>query len=161
MTIAVGDVAPEFELASQDRSPVRLSSFRGDRPVVVVFYPFAFTSICESELCSLRDDHSAFERAGSQVLAIYCDSNPSLARWSREQGWNFPVLSDFWPHGAVAASYGVFDEALGCARRATFVIDLEGKVIDTFESGGIGTAPGRQPLRGSPRPALTEGLSAP
>ncbi len=139
MTIAVGDVAPDFELPSQDRSPVRLSSFRGERPAVVVFYPFAFTSVCEGELCSLRDDHSTFERAGAQVLAVSCDSNPSLAQWARAQGWNFPVLSDFWPHGAVATSYGVFDEARGCARRATFVVDQEGKVVDTFESGGIGT----------------------
>jgi peroxiredoxin len=136
--VAVGDVAPDFTLKDQNGSDVTLSALRG-KPVVIVFYPFTFTGTCQGELCEIRDDPSAFERGGAQVLAISCDSRHSQRIWSEEQGFTFPVLSDFWPHGAVARAYGVFNEQLGCANRATFVIDTAGKVVDTFASENLGT----------------------
>ena len=135
----VGDEAPDFTLKDQDGNDVTLSALRG-KPVVIVFYPFTFTGVCQGELCEIRDDPSAFERAGAQVLAISCDSRHSQRTWAEQQGFTFPVLSDFWPHGAVARDYGVFNEQLGCANRATFVIDKSGKIIDTFESPNLGTA---------------------
>lgn len=136
--VAVGDTAPDFTLKNAQGDEVTLSSFRG-RPVVVVFYPFTFTGVCEGELCEIRDDPSAYERAGAQVLAISCDTRHAQRIWSEQQGYTFPVLSDFWPHGEVAKAYGVFNEALGCANRATFVIDKDGTVTATFASPDLAT----------------------
>ena len=139
MALQSGDVAPDFTLKDQDGNDVTLSSFRGEKNVVLVFYPFTFTGVCEGELCSLRDDISQFETESAQVLALSCDSRHSQRIWAEKQGYNFPVLSDFWPHGAVAKSYGVFNEDLGCANRATFVIAKDGKIADTFASPNLGT----------------------
>jgi peroxiredoxin len=136
--VAVGDTAPDFTLKDQHGNEVTLSALRG-HPVVIVFYPFTFTGVCEGELCEIRDDPSAFERAGARVLAISCDSRHSQRVWSEQQGFTFPVLSDFWPHGEVAKAYGVFNDALGCANRGSFVIDSEGKVTATFASPHLGT----------------------
>jgi peroxiredoxin len=135
--IETGQSAPDFELPSQSGEKVKLSDFRGNKPVALVFYPFTFTAVCEGELCEIRDDFGRFEDAGVAVLAISCDTAPSQKEWAEKQGWNFPVLSDFWPHGEVAKAYGAFNEALGCANRATFLIDTDGKVVDRFESGGL------------------------
>ncbi len=139
MPVEVGQEAPDFELPDQTRTKVKLSGFRGESNVVLVFYPFTFTGVCQGELCSLRDDIAGFERAGVQVLAVSCDSPFAQAKWAEEQQFGFPVLSDFWPHGEVSRAYGVFNEALGCANRHTFVIDKEGKVISTFASADLGT----------------------
>jgi mycoredoxin-dependent peroxiredoxin len=135
----VGDDAPDFSLKDQGGNEVTLSSFRGKDNVVLVFYPFTFTGVCEGELCRLRDDRSDFAAHRAQVVAISCDSRHAQQQWSQQQGFEFPVLSDFWPHGAVSREYGVFNEALGCANRATFVIDKGGKVVDKFESPDFGT----------------------
>jgi mycoredoxin-dependent peroxiredoxin len=137
--VEIGQEAPDFTLKDQDGNDVSLSSFRGNQNVVVVFYPFTFTGVCEGELCSLRDDLSEFDAVKAQVIAISCDSRHAQKQWATQQGFTFPVLSDFWPHGAVARAYGVFNEQLGCANRATFVIDTNGKVVDTFESANLGT----------------------
>lgn len=139
MAVEVGSEAPDFELPSSSGGKVALSSFRGERDVVVVFYPFTFTGVCRGELCELRDDLSSFEHAGVQVLAVSCDSVHSQRKWAEEEGFGFPVLSDFWPHGATAKAYGVFNEALGCADRHTFVIDKSGKVVATFASADLKT----------------------
>lgn len=139
MAVAVGDKAPDFTLKDQHGNDVTLSSFQGEKNVVLVFYPFTFTGVCEGELCSLRDDIADFETNAAAVLAVSCDTRHAQAQWAERQGFTFPVLSDFWPHGAVAAAYGVFNEALGCANRATFVIDKTGVVVDTFESPNLGT----------------------
>ncbi len=142
--VAVGQEAPDFTLKDQDGNDVTLSSFRGNKNVVLVFYPFTFTGVCEGELCSLRDDISQFESSNAQVIALSCDTRHAQAQWAKQQGYNFPVLSDFWPHGATAKAYGVFNEQLGCANRATFVIDKAGKIVETFESPNLGTAREKQ-----------------
>jgi mycoredoxin-dependent peroxiredoxin len=140
MAIEVGREAPDFTLKDQGGNDVTLSSFRGEQNVVLVFYPFTFTGVCEGELCSLRDDLSQFETSSAQVLAVSCDSRFAQQQWAKAQGFTFPVLSDFWPHGEVARAYGVFNEQLGCANRATFVIDKHGVVVDAFASPDLGTA---------------------
>ena len=140
MAVEIGDVAPDFELKDQDGNAVKLSSFRGDKAVALVFYPFTFTGVCEGELCQLRDDFSTFEDAGVQVLAVSCDSRHAQRIWAEQMGYQFPVLSDFWPHGEVSKAYGVFNDAIGAANRGTFVIDKDGKVVDTFASPDLGTA---------------------
>lgn len=139
MGIEVGQEAPDFELKDQDRNPVKLSDFRGKQNVVLVFYPFTFTGTCQGELCELRDNLASFQTSAAQVLAIACDSPFAQKKWAEEQGFGFPLLSDFWPHGAVSRAYGVFNEANGAAKRATFVIYKAGKVVSTFASPDLGT----------------------
>lgn len=124
---AVGDVAPDFELTNQYGEPVRLSSLRG-RTVVVIFYPFAFSGICTSELCEIRDNLADFEDSNATVLAVSVDSKFSLRAYAENEGYSFDLLADFWPHGAVARQYGVFDDVSGMALRGTFIID-DGGVI--------------------------------
>jgi peroxiredoxin len=145
MTAEVGEAAPDFTLKDQAGNDVTLSSFKGKSSVALHFYPFTFTAVCEGELCRIRDDYSDFEQAGVQVLAVSCDSRHSQRVWAEQQGFTFPVLSDFWPHGAVAKEYGVFNEQLGCAIRATFLIDKSGTIIDKFSTDSLGTA--RDPER--------------
>ena len=127
--VDVGDLAPDFELPDQDRQPVRLSSFRGRKNVVVVFYPLSFTSVCEGELCTLRDALPDFSGDDVQTLAVSVDSTAVHKKWAEEQGFTFPLLADFWPHGEVARAYGVFEESFGVALRGTFIIDKQGRVV--------------------------------
>ena len=140
MSLATGDIAPEFTLKDTDGNEVTLSSFRGQQSVTLVFIPFAFTGVCQGELCELRDNLNSFTNAGNQLLVITCDSRHSLGVWKSQQSFNFPLLSDFWPHGEVATAYDCFNDALGCAMRRTVVVDTEGKVVDIFQSGGLGEA---------------------
>ena len=126
--VDVGDTAPDFELPDGERTPVRLSSYRGEKNVIVVFYPLAFTGTCQGELCAIRDEIADFSSDDVQTLAISCDSTAVHAKWAAEQGYTFPLLADFWPHGAVATSYGVFDDKIGLALRGTFIIDKQGTV---------------------------------
>jgi peroxiredoxin len=126
--VDVGDDAPDFELVDQGRTTVRLSSFRGEKNVVVVFYPLSFTRVCQGELSAIRDEIADFSNDSVQTLAISVDSGPTHAAWAAEQGYTFPLLADFWPHGAVARAYGVFNEDIGLAVRGTFIVDRQGKV---------------------------------
>ena len=128
MAVDVGDEAPDFELPDADRKPVRLSEFRGYKNVVLVFYPLSFTGVCEGELCAIRDSIADFSGDDVITLAVSADSTAVHRKWADEQGYTFPLLADFWPHGAVASSYGVFDEASGLAVRGTFIVDKAGKV---------------------------------
>ena len=131
-----GATAPDFDLPATTGERVSLSGLRG-KPVVLVFIPFAFTGICEGELCQIRDDPSAFATPDAQLAVVTCDSSPTQKQWAQEQGFTFPLLADFWPHGEVARAYGVFNDALGCAMRATFVIDAEGTVKAAFQTAGL------------------------
>jgi peroxiredoxin len=128
MTITIGSAAPDFELSDQHGNKVSLASFKGKKNVVLLFYPFSFTGTCTGELCAMRDDLAAFQNDGVQVLAVSCDSMFTQRIFAEKEGYEFPVLADFWPHGAVAQSYGIFDDVRGCSLRGTFVIDKEGIV---------------------------------
>ena len=128
MTLTIGQIAPDFELVNQHGEKVSLVSFKGEKNVVVLFYPFAFSGICTGELCALRDDLSAFQNESVQLLAISCDPVFSQRAFADHEGYKFPLLSDFWPHGEVSKTYGVFDEERGRATRGTFVIDKAGIV---------------------------------
>ena len=137
--ISVGEVAPDFDLKDQHGAKVKLSSFKGEKNVVVVFIPFSFTGTCTGELCAIRDDLAAFQNDDVQVIAISCDSPFTQKIFAEQEGYKFPVLSDFWPHGAVAQAYGIFNADLGCALRGTFVIDKQG-VIRWSVVNGLGDA---------------------
>ncbi|MTD52852.1 peroxiredoxin [Amycolatopsis pithecellobii] len=128
MAVEVGSKAPDFTLNDYNRQAVTLSSFQGDKPVLLVFYPFAFSGICTGELCQLRDEFAEYEGSGVQVLGVSVDTPFSLKAWAEQQGYQFPLLSDFWPHGDVARKYGVFNEDAGLAVRGTFLIDKDGVV---------------------------------
>jgi peroxiredoxin len=128
MTIEVGEQAPDFTLKDQNNQEVRLSSFQGNRNVLLVFYPLAFTGTCQGELCAVRDHLNDFVNERTQVLTISVDSSPAHKVWADREGYEFPLLADFWPHGAVARAYGVFNEERGFANRGTFVIDRQGIV---------------------------------
>jgi peroxiredoxin len=128
MAVEVGQEAPDFELSDQHGEPVRLSSFRGAKNVVLVFYPLAFSGVCTGELCAIRDEFPESNRDDVEVLTVSVDSAFSHRAWSDREGFRFRLLSDFWPHGAVAQLYGVFDEERGVATRGTFIIDKSGVV---------------------------------
>jgi mycoredoxin-dependent peroxiredoxin len=121
-----GSVAPDFVLKDQNNQEVRLSDFRGAKNVLLVFYPLAFTGTCQGELCQIRDNLNDFANDTTQVLSISVDSPYAHKVWANEQGYEFPMLADFWPHGAVAQAYGVFNAERGFANRGTFIIDRDG-----------------------------------
>ena len=128
MPIGVGTPAPDFELKDQHGQVVRLSDFRGERAALLVFYPLAFTGTCQRELVSLRDNLDHFVNDAVQTLTISVDSSPTHRVWAEREGYTFPLLADFWPHGEVARAYDVFNEERGFANRGTFLVDREGIV---------------------------------
>jgi len=128
MAVEVGEQAPDFELKDQHNTPVKLSSFRGKKNVVLVFYPLAFSGVCTGELCAMRDEFPEVARDDVELLTVSVDSGFAHRAWADAEHYDFTLLSDFWPHGEVARSYGVFDENKGIATRGTFVIDKDGVV---------------------------------
>jgi len=126
MALDIGTSAPDFELSDQHGQDVRLSSFAGQKAVVLVFYPYAFSRVCTGELDDVRDRVAEFVTDDVQLLALSCDPMFSLRAFADADDLKFPLLSDFWPHGAVARSYGVFDDQRGCASRSTFIVDRQG-----------------------------------
>ena len=128
MPIDVGAEAPDFVLKDQNNQEVRLADLRGSKTVLLVFYPFAFTGICQGELCEVRDNLNDYVNDDVQVLTVSVDSVYAHKIWAEQEGFTFPLLADFWPHGAVAQAYGVFNEDKGMANRGTFVIDKAGVV---------------------------------
>ncbi|MEI6406479.1 MAG: peroxiredoxin [Actinomycetes bacterium] len=135
MALEIGTAAPDFAVKDQHGQLVSLSSFKGQKNVVLLFYPFSFSGTCTGELCAMRDDLSAFQNDDAELLAVSCDSPFTQRVFAEKEGYNFPVLSDFWPHGAVATAYGIFNEEKGCAIRATFIIDKEGIIRWTVING--------------------------
>lgn len=143
--------APDFELANQYGELIRLSEFRGKRPVVLVFFPLAFSGICTGELCALRDNIAMFRTEGVELIGISVDSKHTLRAWAEQEGYDFNLLADFWPHGQVAKEYGVFLEVKGLSNRATFIIDTQGIIRASFI-----TAPGEARSLAAYRAALEE-----
>ena len=129
MSTEVGSKAPDFTLTNQDRQPVTLSEQRG-KPVVLAFFPAAFSSVCQKELCTFRDSMSRLNETSAQVYGISVDTFFSLKAFADQQKFNFPLLSDF--NKQAIRDYGVYNEDMiglkGIAKRAVFVIDKEGTV---------------------------------
>ncbi len=137
MSIDVGSVAPDFTLKSQHGEDITLSSYRGDTNVLLVFFPFAFSGICTGELGEIRDNAGVFEDDGVQVLAVSCDHFFANRAFADRDGYAFPILSDFWPHGDVAKAYGTFNDDAGVPNRGTYLIDREG-IVRWMVQKGIG-----------------------
>jgi len=123
----IGAPAPDFALRDQHGATVRMSSLRG-KAVVVMFYPYAFSSVCSGELADVRDHQATFESDDVQLVAVSCDPMFTLRAFAERDGLTVPLLSDFWPHGEVASAYGVFDAERGCAQRGSFILDGDGVV---------------------------------
>jgi peroxiredoxin len=128
MAVEIGQQAPDFELKDQNGATVRLSDFRGSKNVVLVFYPLAFSGVCTSELCAMRDEFPEVTRDDVALLTVSVDSTFTHKAWADAEKFTFELLSDFWPHGGVAKAYGVFQDQMGIATRGTFVIDKAGVV---------------------------------
>jgi peroxiredoxin len=126
--LELGREAPDFTLRDQFGQDITLSSYRGTKAVAIFFIPFAFSGVCTGEMGGIRDRLSEFLTFDTEVLAISCDPVYSLRAFADQDGLNFPVLSDFWPHGEVARAFDVFDEARGCPRRSSYVVDRAGRV---------------------------------
>lgn len=134
----IGQFAPDFTLLNQFGEQVQLSEHRG-RPVVLVFYPFAFSSVCTGEMCRLQDMMEEVQEVDALLLAISTDTIHVLKAFADQESLEFDLLSDFWPHGQVADTYGVLDPEQGVPTRTTFLIDADGLILDRFSSAELGT----------------------
>ncbi len=142
MTIQNNQQAPEISLFDTEMKPVNLSDFKGQKNVLVLFFPMAFTGVCTKELCGVRDDIARYSNANAQVIGISVDSVFSLAKFKEEQGYNFPLLSDF--NKVASNNYGcIYDSftgmgMVGVSKRSAFVIDKAGvvKYAEVLESAG-------------------------
>jgi mycoredoxin-dependent peroxiredoxin len=134
MILEPGVPAPGFALVNQFGQTIRLSGLTGGKPVVLVFFPLAFSRVCQGELCELRDNIAVFGDAGVELVGVSVDSKHTLRAWAEAEAYEFQLLADFWPHGAVASAFGAFDEEKGTAERATFVIGADGVIRASFAS---------------------------
>jgi glutaredoxin-dependent peroxiredoxin len=140
MTLKIGDVAPDFTLVSSDKSQVSLSDYKGKK-VVLLFFPMAFTGVCTTELCSLRDDIASYSSLNAEILAISVDSPFTLGKFKEDQKLPFPLLSDFNKTASTAydAIYEEFVLGLkGVSKRSAFVVNADGSLAyaEVLESAG-------------------------
>ncbi len=135
----VGSPAPAFELLDQDKNPVSLESLKGSK-TLIVFIPFPFTGICDDEGCALRDNLNALSGLDAKVVIITVHAVPVAKKWADEYGFDFPVLSDYWPHGETAMAYGAFNDERGAANRYSFVLDADGVVREVINTESLGIA---------------------
>jgi peroxiredoxin len=137
MAVGTGDQAPEFDLEEAfDHPRLRLQDFRAKRNVLLVFHPFAFTPVCSEEALDLQSNLESFHNAETDVILVSCDTSAARQAWKKEIGATYAFGSDFWPHGAAARAYGVFDEETGAPTRGTFLIDKDGVVIWSLVKDG-------------------------
>lgn len=139
MPLPIGTTAPTFTLTDQHRNQVSSDDLKG-RPSVVVFIPFPFTSVCTSELCDLRDSTADLGTQDANLVVVTCDTAAVNRKWAADNEIDFPVLSDYWPHGAMTQAYQAFDANLGVPHRTSYVLDAGGVVTDVIASDKLGTA---------------------
>lgn len=139
MPIEIGEVAPDFTLPNQHGEPIALSSYRGHKNVVLIFFPWAFSGICTGELCEISERITSLDNDETVTLAVSCDAKFSLRIFAEREGYTFNLLSDHWPHGGVTQAYDVFNDEAGCGNRGTFIIDKAG-VVRYGIMQGIGDA---------------------
>ena len=150
MALQIGDVAPDFE-ADTTEGRIKFHEWLGDGWGVLVSHPKDFTPVCTTELGAMAGIKHEFDKRNAKLIGISVDSKAALRAWAEEEGYDFTILADFWPHGAVAKEYGVFLDGKGFANRATFVIDENGIIRASFI-----TAPGQARSVEEYRAALDE-----
>lgn len=138
MPLDIGTVAPDFTLYDQNREQLSLEDLKGHN-ALIVFIPFPFTGHCDNEGCQLRDGLVALGDLDAKVVVITTHALPTNAKWAAENGFEFPVLSNFWPHGDVVQAYDAFNEAVGSANRITYVLDRNGIIRDVIATDSLGT----------------------
>jgi peroxiredoxin len=136
MPLAIGTPAPDFALMSQDREEISLQDLKGSRSMIV-FMPYPHTPTCESEACAIRDNWASFQELGAKIVMITTHAVPTNRSWAEEQEYHFPILSDYWPHGAASRAYDTFDETFGYARRTTYILDADGTIREVIASDGL------------------------
>lgn len=132
----IGSPAPSFELPDQDKNLVSTESLKGSKSLIV-FIPFPFTGICDDEGCAIRDNLAHLNDLDAKVVIVTVHATPVTKKWSSENGFEFPVLSDYWPHGETAKAYGAFNETVGAANRYTFVVDAAGVVREVINTEAL------------------------
>ena len=138
MPLSLGTQAPRFELIDQEREPVSLDDLKGGKSLIV-FIPFPFSGICEFELCTIRDRLAALNDLEANVVVITVDTHWTNQKWSSDNGFEFPVLSDYWPHGETAIQYDAFNQKVGAANRVSYILDEDGVIRGVIDSGSLGT----------------------
>ncbi len=137
--VQAGSPAPSFELPDQDKNLVSLDSLKGKK-TLIVFIPFPFTGICDNEGCAIRDNLSQLSDLDANVVIITAHAFNTTKRWADENGFEFPVLSDYWPHGATAQAYGAFNDTVGASNRYSFVLDADGVISEVINTEALGIA---------------------
>jgi peroxiredoxin (alkyl hydroperoxide reductase subunit C) len=138
MPLAIGTAAPDFSLLDQNKNEVSLEDIKGHN-ALIVFIPFPFTGHCDNEGCQLRDGLAELGGLEAKVIVITAHAVPTNAKWASENGFEFPVLADYWPHGDVVRSYGAFNDVTGTANRVTYVLDTSGIFRDVISTDSLGT----------------------
>jgi peroxiredoxin (alkyl hydroperoxide reductase subunit C) len=138
MPLAIGTTAPDFNLYDQNKEQVSLNDLKGHN-ALIVFIPFPFTGHCDNEGCQLRDGLAALGELDAEVVVITTHAVPTNAKWATENGFEFPVLANFWPHGDVVQAYDAFNDAVGSANRVTYILDKEGIIRDVIATDSLGT----------------------
>ena len=133
----LGSPAPSFERPDQNKNMVSSESLKGSKSLIV-FIPFPFTGICDDEGCTIRDNLARLKDLDANVAVITVHAVPVAAKWATENGFEFPVLADYWPHGATAQAYGAFNDTVGAANRYTFVLDADGVVREVINTEALG-----------------------
>ncbi len=134
--MSIGERAPAFSLRDQNRNVVTLEDIEGT-PALIVFMPLAFTRVCGGEMCEIRDNHTELSDTGARTVVITCDNVPANTAWAEKEGFEFPILSDFWPHGEVTRAYGCFNDKLGVPHRATFVLDEAAVIREVISTDSL------------------------
>jgi peroxiredoxin len=139
MAATIGQPAPDFALIDQNKHRTTLEDFKG-RKTLVVFIPFPFTGVCDAEGCAIRDGLGELEELDANVVVITAHSFATNAKWAEVNGFTFPILADYWPHGEVSRAYGTFNEDVGVATRSSYVLDADGIVRDIVATAELGVA---------------------
>jgi len=145
MSILIQQQAPDFTLVNSEKETITLSSLQG-KNVVLLFFPFAFTSVCTAELCDVRDNYSAYQSLNAEILAISVDSVFTLDKWKQEMNYPFQMLSDF--NKDVSTAYDcIYDSTKGVSKRAAFVINASGTVCYAEVLENAGEMPNLEAIR--------------
>lgn len=139
MSASVGQPAPAFSLRDQNKELVSLDDLKGHKSMIM-FIPFPFTGNCDAEGCALRDGLGELNDMDAKVVVITAHAVPTNAKWAEIHGFEFPILSDYWPHGEVSKAYGTFNDALGIATRTTYVLDADGIVREVIATDSLSVA---------------------